>query len=1116
MGFTGAADRIDVSGGLGQGETRPQGFTGIGTTGYVIGRTNDRIIEIADMSDPDTSVFVSASIGNSNSIAAHNGSLFVFIGTTLKRFDPPFSATDEGTDVLIITGDTPRALTSDGTNLWYINQIGTGNVLVRIDDIDGTPDTTAIGSISGTSNFRGLVWHDGFFWGVDPSTDALYVIDESDYSRTQVGSFSQFVGPIATPQGLGVVDGVGYIVANDNSGSLWELRDFKFTSEIADQSWTVGTAVSVSAPTTEDGETPITYAISPALPAGVTLDPSTGGISGTPTATDDATDYTLTATDDNGIEATTTFSAFVAASGGMANNAPSFQDASYSFSDVAIAVNTVVGTVAATDADNDTLSYSLTGTDASNFAIDSDGEITVTTALTNGTTYNFNVVADDQTDTTSVAVTVVAIAAAAVTPPTFTAPASDYEVNERADETIDSTDFFSGHTGLAFKSGTTPPSWVTISGLDVVITDAPDVLDDTDYDIQLTATNDDGTEDGTITASVQQIDPAPVIGTLSRIDISEGASRTEDLSGDLQNADTLVITSGESWVSVSELSLAITNAPNVNSDTDYTVNLRAESDATSETDTGSVVIRVAQSSEIDTVSLANQTLILFEKERNHTTTPSEAGDNDRSTSTTETTVECEIDDADGNDTEFDRVFVRCSGVDSYNLSVDGAAQGTRTLPTEIQVTGAEPAIDDVSITRDGWQHDLLALETALTGSSVSLTFTGTDVKINEVLILKRSTVGNQNYTRLSHAKTDINSSVDQVQSGEVSRTFSTRGDRLRWRSNCDLEFVDADEDAEAFLSWIAENPDIVAAHDPQLYPWRTYKAKWLENRYNVPYLSKVVEDGVSVPFQIQENRPIGAQLAGDRKESFNTEDSKEQYLFFNHCQHLRPGRVTTASGSIERKASDNKYKTYSAETTLIFDVSRNTESTKVSHIWLKATGVTSYDVQTLVSNTWTTQETITPTQTNYGSWDNSLEKLTTAITDTSVRLVFSGSSIKISEVMLLQLAGGLDAMQEITPVKTDRNSVASESDRGEVQNRLLGADRLKWELDFSAVFTGLHISEDFIDWADANPNFTFAERPDSKPWRVYPATFLNDAFNISLLSDTIQIGEVVDFQVGER
>ena len=222
----------------------------------------------------------------------------------------------------------------------------------------------------------------------------------------------------------------------------------------------------------------------------------------------------------------------------------------------------------------------------------------------------------------------------------------------------------------------------------------------------------------------------------------------------------------------------------------------------------------------------------------------------------------------------------------------------------------------------------------------------------------------------------------------------------------------------------------------RLFPWRVYKAKFLESRYSIPYLSKVVEQGNSVPFQVQENRPIGAQLALDLKETFNTEDSKDQYLFFNHCRHLLHGRVTTTSGSIERKASDNRFNTFSTETTLIFDISRNTESTKVTHIWLKATGITSYDVQTLVSNTWTTQETITPTQTNYASWDNSLEKLTTAITATSVRLVFSGSSIKISEVMLLHHAGGLDSIREISPVKTDRNSVVSDSESGEIQSRL--------------------------------------------------------------------------------
>ena len=101
------------------------------------------------------------------------------------------------------------------------------------------------------------------------------------------------------------------------------------------------------------------------------------------------------------------------------NTAPAFADASYTFADVAIAVGTVVGTVAAIDADNDTLSYTLTGTDASDFAIDANGQVTVATELTNSEVYSFNVVADDGTDTTSVGVSVTAIAAAT---PTNTAP----------------------------------------------------------------------------------------------------------------------------------------------------------------------------------------------------------------------------------------------------------------------------------------------------------------------------------------------------------------------------------------------------------------------------------------------------------------------------------------------------------------------------------------------------------------------------------------------------------------------------------------------------------------------------------------------------------------------
>ena len=180
-------------------------------------------------------------------------------------------------------------------------------------------------------------------------------------------------------------------------------------------------------------------------------------------------------------------------------------------------------------------------------------------------------------------------------PPTFTAPAANYEVNERANRTIDSTEFFTGHTSLAFRSGYSAPSWLTISGLNVVITGAPDVLEDTDFTVPLTGANNDGSVNGSITISVQQIDPAPVFGTPNRFDIDEGSSSVFDLSGDLQNTESLAYQSGysaPSWLTISGLTLVITNAQQVLQDTDFDVLLAAESTKTAATADRTVTIRV--------------------------------------------------------------------------------------------------------------------------------------------------------------------------------------------------------------------------------------------------------------------------------------------------------------------------------------------------------------------------------------------------------------------------------------------------------------------------------------------------------------------------------------------
>ena len=84
-----------------------------------------------------------------------------------------------------------------------------------------------------------------------------------------------------------------------------------FASAVANQSWVVGTAVSLTLPTASGGVGSFSYSLTPALPAGVTR--STRVVSGTPTATATVATYTYTATDSEGVTQTQTFTVVVAA-----------------------------------------------------------------------------------------------------------------------------------------------------------------------------------------------------------------------------------------------------------------------------------------------------------------------------------------------------------------------------------------------------------------------------------------------------------------------------------------------------------------------------------------------------------------------------------------------------------------------------------------------------------------------------------------------------------------------------------------------------------------------------------------------------------------------------------
>ena len=84
--------------------------------------------------------------------------------------------------------------------------------------------------------------------------------------------------------------------------------DLAFRSAPADRVWTQHKPIArFNLPTASGGSGAISYALTPALPGGVTRDTASHRISGTPAAAMAATDYTWTATDGNGVTAAATF-----------------------------------------------------------------------------------------------------------------------------------------------------------------------------------------------------------------------------------------------------------------------------------------------------------------------------------------------------------------------------------------------------------------------------------------------------------------------------------------------------------------------------------------------------------------------------------------------------------------------------------------------------------------------------------------------------------------------------------------------------------------------------------------------------------------------------------------
>ena len=212
-------------------------------------------------------------------------------------------------DVVVTFGATKGALTNEGNNVYTMPvtapSTGSGTIVVSVAEDRVSPGnntdnvsftyTTPVVALSFGSTISNQAWTVGTAESLTlpEATGGNGAITYSLSPTTPAGiTFTAGTRVLAgTPTGRFTSSSFTY-TAEDADGTTVDLTftivvtatAITFDSGINNQSWTVGTPVSLILPTVSGGVGAFTYSLTPALPAGVTFAAGTRLLSGTPTA----------------------------------------------------------------------------------------------------------------------------------------------------------------------------------------------------------------------------------------------------------------------------------------------------------------------------------------------------------------------------------------------------------------------------------------------------------------------------------------------------------------------------------------------------------------------------------------------------------------------------------------------------------------------------------------------------------------------------------------------------------------------------------------------------------------------------------------------------------------
>ena len=261
-------------------------------------------------------------------------------------------------------------------------------------------------------------------------------------------------------------------------------------------------------------------------------------------------------------------------------------------------------------------------------------------------------------------------------------------------------------------------------------------------------------------------------------------------------------------------------------------------------------------------------------------------------------------------------------------------------------------------------------------------------------------------------------------------------------------------------------------------------------------------------------------------------------LFFKECvNYLEDGARVSEHGNaanIIRAVADNDYRTFSTETDYDINIAVNGDPTRVDAVFVKGIGIEGHSaVPTGGSGVGYSNRRMPATVKNWEGTDVStivngfqhdLYLLDAHFTATRVRLTFTGTDVKIVEVMLLEFGIEIDAngdFTEINPDFVDRIGEIHSAPGGSLgYGSPLSAARDKWEIDYAVKVvpgkTLLQTPEEFLYWRSENRNHVHAQEPSRFPWRIFPATFVGERVPVRYRTDDKLSGEILTFSVSEQ